>query len=63
MRELRVIPAPIFAPGYCMVCGGIEGPVLDTGVDIPGDGRMYLCVRTCLRIAAAQAGFITPQEA
>jgi len=27
--------------------------MIDTGVDIPGDGRMYLCVRYCApRIAA-----------
>jgi hypothetical protein len=30
-----------------MICGGNEGQMVDTGVDIPGDGRMYLCVRYC----------------
>ena len=56
MRDLTIVPGPVFAPGCCMVCGGNQGPMLDTGVDIPGDGRMYLCVRTCLRIAADKAG-------
>ena len=58
MRELTIVPGPVFAPGCCMVCGGNQGPMLDTGVDIPGDGRMYLCVRTCLRIAFAQVGLL-----
>jgi hypothetical protein len=30
-----------------MICGGNEGAMVDTGVDIPGDGRMYICTRWC----------------
>ena len=58
MRDLRIVDYAAFAPGTCMVCGTHEGPFLDTGVDIVGDGRMYLCVRTCLRIAAEKALFL-----
>jgi hypothetical protein len=47
MRELGLVPAPIFAPGHCMICGGSYGPMIDTRVDIPGDGRMYICTHVC----------------
>jgi hypothetical protein len=47
MRELGLVPAPIFAPGCCFICGGNYGPMIDTRVDIPGDGRMYICTHVC----------------
>ena len=47
------VPNAMFSPGTCMICGGNEGEMIDTGVDIPADGRMYLCIRYCApRIAA-----------
>jgi hypothetical protein len=48
MREPDLVPSAIFAPGHCMVCGGNYGPMIDTRVDIPGDGRMYICTHVCL---------------
>jgi hypothetical protein len=48
MRKPSLVPAAIYAPGTCMVCGNNYGAMVDTGVDIPGDGRMYLCTRMCV---------------
>jgi hypothetical protein len=46
-----------------MICGGAEGEMVDTGVDIPGDGRMYICVRWCApRIGALTTGHYSPPE-
>jgi len=47
MREPALVPSPIFAPGCCMICGGSYGAMIDTRVDIPGDGRMYICTHVC----------------
>ena len=47
MREIGLVPGPIFAPGSCMICGGSYGEMIDTRVDIPGDGRMYICTHVC----------------
>jgi hypothetical protein len=33
-----------------MICGGSYGSMIDTCVDIPGDGRMYICTHVCLPI-------------
>src|SRR5262245_52876331 len=56
MRRPSLVPNAMFAPGMCMVCGGNEGEMIDTGVDIPGDGRMYLCVRYCAPYIASLLG-------
>jgi hypothetical protein len=48
MREPTLVPAAIFSPGSCMICGGNYGAMIDTCVDIPGDGRMYICTHVCL---------------
>jgi hypothetical protein len=53
MREPALVPSPIFAPGHCMICGGNYGPMIDTRVDIPGDGRMYICTHVCLPMIIA----------
>jgi hypothetical protein len=59
MRSPTLVANAIFAPGTCMICGSNEGEMVDTGVDIPGDGRMYLCVRWC---APRIAGLIGESE-
>ena len=56
MQRPSLVPSAIFAPGTCMICGGNEGQMVDTGVDIPGDGRMYLCVRYCAPFIASLLG-------
>jgi|SRR5262245_9236944 len=45
-----------WTPGCCMICGRHLGEMIDTGIVIPGDGRMYLCVEHCVPIMAALIG-------
>lgn len=61
MREITLLPGALFAPGHCMICGGSEGPMIDTCVDIPGDGRMYICVRLCAPLIASLVGGHQPK--
>src|SRR2546421_383469 len=42
MREAQLVPAPVFPPGTCFGCGGNEGPMVDTMVDVVGEGRIYV---------------------
>jgi len=52
----------MWAPGCCMVCGRHLGEMIDTGIAIPGDGRMYLCIEYCAPQIAALVGAIdTPK--
>jgi hypothetical protein len=62
MRLPSLVPGAIFAPGNCMICGGNEGQMVDTGVDIPGDGRMYICVRWCAPRIAGLLDERAPEE-
>jgi hypothetical protein len=62
MRRPSLVPSAIFAPGTCMICGGNEGQMVDTGVDIPGDGRMYLCTRLCVPLIVALVGQAEPER-
>jgi hypothetical protein len=63
MREPTIVNGPMFSPGFCHVCGRVEGKMVDTGVDVPGDGRTYICVDLCLPLMANRAGFLTPEQA
>lgn len=62
MREPRMVEAAIRPPGHCFICGGIEGRMVDTMVDVVGDGRFYICERICLPLIARAAGYATPAE-
>lgn len=63
MREPGLVEAAEFSPGHCFVCGGNEGPFIDTRVDVLGDGRFYLCVKTCLAMSGRLAGYLPPEDA
>jgi hypothetical protein len=60
--EILIVDAAVLPPGMCHVCGRSQGAMVDTGVDVPGDGRTYLCVELCLTLAANQAGFLSPGQ-
>lgn len=62
MRSPRMVSGPVLSPGKCFICGGGEGAMLDTMVDIVGDGRFYICERICLPQVAAAAGYVSPDE-
>lgn len=61
MRSPRMVAGPVLPPGKCFICGGAEGAMVDTMVDIVGDGRFYICERICLPLIAAAAGWGDPQ--
>lgn len=63
MRDAQLIDQPVFDPGKCFNCGTNEGPVIDTMIDIVGDGRIYICTRTCLPQWARIAGYLSPEAA
>jgi hypothetical protein len=63
MREPMIVEGPVFSPGHCHVCGRSGGPMVDTGVDVVGDGRTYICVEMCLPLMAGKAGYLTPAQA
>ena len=47
-------------PGMC-VCGSQKGPIVDTYLDLPGYGRVYLC-RPCTTSAARALGLVKGDE-
>lgn len=64
MRAPQLVEVASLQPGQCFTCGGIAGPLVDTMVDLPIDGRVYICVATCLVPMAALAGLgpVAPLE-
>lgn len=63
MLEPGLVEAAHLSPGQCFICGGNEGPMVDTRVDIAGDGRFYICTRLCLPMIGRCAGYLDPQTA
>lgn len=55
MREPVLVEAPTLQPGRCFCCGTVAGPMVDTMVET-FDGRVYVCVATCLTPMARLAG-------
>lgn len=55
--RFTVLDRPTESPGRCLVCGAVNRPVVDFGVDIDwadlGFGRAYLCI-TCILQAASK---------
>lgn len=62
MNEPGIADRAVFHPGKCFVCGGIEGRMIDTRVDIVGDGRIYFCERTCMPMFGRLLGYATPVQ-
>lgn len=49
--RFRIYDSPQAAPGKCSVCGSVERPVVDFGLDVDGYGAVVFCVE-CLKSAA-----------
>jgi len=60
MNESAIVPAPVVFPGMCL-CGAQTTPILDTFMEKPGTGRIYLCKRCSLAVARAW-GFAEGEE-
>lgn len=43
MPEFRKVNAATYSPTSCVCCGDHEGPFLDTQVELPGYGWVYIC--------------------
>lgn len=57
MEEFRVIEGePLKQPFACLLCRGNLGQMLDTGHELVGYGRIYLC-ETCGKAVAASFGY------
>lgn len=50
MYEFQLVPHPQIFPSAC-VCGSQHGPILDTHIERPGYGRVYLCKLCAFRVA------------
>lgn len=48
MRAPQLVEVATLSPGQCFTCGTVQGPFVDTMVDLPIDGRVYLCRGTCV---------------
>lgn len=57
-----MMDAPVLFPGRCMTCGRSKGKMVDTQIDDPAIGNVYVCVDVCVPSFAALAGFV-PAEA
>ncbi len=55
--RFKFLERPAVAPGKCAICGSVERPVLDFGLDLDFYGCVYFCVH-CLREAASVAGIL-----
>lgn len=55
--RFTVLERPSGNPGSCLVCGSVDRPVVDFGVEVDfentGYGRAYFCV-TCIKQAASK---------
>lgn len=55
--RFKVLERPVLSPGKCAVCGAVDRPVIDFGMDVKFYGAIYLCV-TCVSEAAGRVGMI-----
>lgn len=60
MREPMLVDVASIPPGVCFTCGSINGPMVDTMCDVPGRGRLYVCLANCLTPWAHLAGLEQP---
>ena len=51
---------PVFAPSACL-CGSADGPLIDTRMEKPAVGRVYLCHR-CVHTAERALGGFDPRQ-
>src|SRR6476469_10518841 len=58
--RFRVLDRPAALPGKCAVCGNVERPVLDFGLDLDFYGAVVICLE-CVTSAAEIVGLV-PRE-
>lgn len=50
-ERFPVIESPQRLPGSCLACSGSKGPFIDTGIQKPALGHVYLCSNCILEMA------------
>lgn len=63
MSEFKLVQHAMFSPTACAACGTHEGPFIDTEIDLPAYGHVYLCASRndtsgCIRQMARLDGMI-----
>jgi len=63
MAEFRLTHTPSISPTQCFFCEEFVGPFIDSHVDLPGFGRVYICAPRedkpgCLGQMAILAGYV-----
>jgi hypothetical protein len=55
--RFKLMDRPAALPGKCAVCGAVDKPVIDIGLDLEFYGVVYFCVE-CMRSAAEVLGMV-----
>lgn len=56
MKAALLVERPFLFPGRCAFCGRSNGPMIDTQLEDPGLGHVYVCTEVCLPAWAALIG-------
>lgn len=56
--RFQIMPSPIVSPGKCAVCGAVDQPVIDFGLNIDFYGAVLICVTSCVPEAARAIGMV-----
>lgn len=56
--RFQIYASPLVSPGKCAVCGAVNQPVIDFGLNIDFYGAVMLCVTNCLPEAAKAIGMV-----
>jgi hypothetical protein len=55
--RFKLLDRPAALPGKCAVCGAVDKPVVDIGLDLDFYGVVYFCVE-CMKAAAEILGMV-----
>lgn len=66
MSRFHLVPETNVSPSHCVLCNGIGGPFVDTGVELPMYGRLWICASNGKRVGCARQigradGMIAPE--
>jgi hypothetical protein len=59
--RFRIMERPHIMPGKCAVCGGVDRPIVDFGLNIQFYGAVMLCV-DCVSEAGVRVGMVRPED-
>jgi len=59
--RMQIVPRPFAWPGKCMVCGAVDRPCLDFGMELEEHGAVYFCVE-CMAEGARAIGYVSQSK-